>query len=412
MKIPYIFLFAVICSLCKAQVNITTGSYTQNFGTANITSWTNNSTFPGWYMNSGNFRGQANLSGSANSFNSGGFYTYNCGGSDAKIGSRASGSSPNNNLAYGVVLRNTTGQTIRSIRVSYKGFQMSLATNGGSMNTISFDYVVSTSAPAITAGGGTGVSALNFNQLQSTSTGGGNQLNWYPCTQSILLSSCVVVNIPNNSYILLRWKDVDDDDNDHHMAIDDVEVAFDMTGGTCANLLPVELLYFNADYKGEGVDLEWATASEKNNSHFTVERSRNGLDFEDLFEQKGKSKSIEKITYRQKDGEPLKGISYYRLRQSDADGMVTYSEIQAVEIDQKPVFSIYPNPTNNGSINILTNKKGIVHITVVNGMGQVIVDQHTQEALTSLELHTFGTGIYTVIVNSNGQIATQKVVYQ
>lgn len=411
MKIPYIFLFAVICGLSKAQVNITTGSYTQNFGTANITSWTNNSTFPGWYMNSGNFRGQANLSGSANSFNSGGFYTYNCGGSDAKIGSRASGSSPNNNLAYGLVLRNTTGQTIRSIRVSYKGYQMSLATNGGSMNTIFFDYVVATAAPAITAGGGTGVSALNFNQLQSTSTGGGNQLNWYPCTQSTVLSSCVVVTIPNNSYILLRWKDVDDDDNDHHMAIDDVEVAFDMTGGTCASLLPVELLYFNADYRGEGVDLEWATASEKNNRYFTVERSSNGLDFEDLFEQKGQSKSTEKITYRQKDGEPLNGISYYRLRQTDTDGTIHYSGIQAVEIDRKEAVSVFPNPTETGIIHIPVKEGAVVHISVINMTGQQVLEKELTTEEATIDLGPFGKGMFVMLITHKGKQYSKKIVY-
>lgn len=404
MKTRLFFILVLLSGLCNAQVNVTTGTYSQNFGTANITSWTNNSTFPGWYI-SGTFVGQANLSASANGFNGGGFYSYNC-GSDSKIGSRASGSA--SNLYYGVVLRNTTGQTIRSIRVSYTGYQMSLATNGNNINTISFDYIVSTTAPAISAGGGVAVAALNFQQLQNSATSGGNQLNWYPCTQSSAKSACVPVTIANNSYILLRWNDDDDGGNDHHMAIDDIQVSFDMTGGTCAVFLPVELMYFNAAYNGAGVDLGWATASEKNNSHFTVERSRNGIDFEEVLNVKGASQATQKITYHEKDNEPLSGISYYRLKQTDRDGTVTYSSMQAVEISQGTSVRLFPNPTATGHI-VVEGKVGSI-VTVLDAMGQVVLEKNIADEKTDIDLNKSGKGMYTVIVNSAGQITAHKVV--
>jgi len=405
MKTRYFLVLAFLSGMCHAQVNITTGSYSQNFGTANITSWTNNSTFPGWYM-SGTFVGQANLSGSANSANSGGFYSYNC-GSDSKIGSRASGSS--GTLRMGVVLRNTTGQVIRSIRVSYTGYQMSLASNGGAVNTTTFDYLISASLPAITAGGGTGVTALNFTQLQSTATGGGTQLNWYPCTQSSAKSACIPVTIANNSYILLRWSDVDDSNNDHHMAIDDIEVAFDMTGGTCAVFLPVELLYFKAIYNGAGVDLGWATASEKNNSHFTVERSRDGLSFEEMLRVKGTSEAPGKTDYKTEDVQPMEGISYYRLKQMDHDGAVTYSAIEAVEIYPKSAVRIFPNPSSSGMLTVQAAQGA--RITVFNSLGQSILDTALTDRQVEIDLGKSGKGIYTIVVNSGGQITTHKVMY-
>lgn len=400
----HLFILALLPCLCIGQVNITTGTYSQDFGAANITSWANNSTFPGWYI-SGTFVGQANLSGSANSFNSGGFYSYNCGG-DSKIGSRASGSS--GTLRMGVVLRNTTGQTIRSIRVNYTGFQMSLASNGGAVNTTTFDYLVSASLPAITAGGGTGVTALNFTQLQSTATGGGTQINWYPCTQSAAKSACIPVTIANNSYILLRWSDVDDSNNDHHMAIDNIEVAFDMTGGTCAVFLPVKLLYFKAAYNGAGVDLGWATASEKNNSHFTIERSSNGLDFEELLQVKSSAEASGKTDYKEIDQQPLDGMSYYRLKQTDRDGSSNYSQIEAVEIGATTKVKIFPNPAVNGIFTVEAMEGASV--TVVNSLGQSISETHLTEGPIEIDLTGSGKGLYTVIVHSGTIMTIHKVV--
>lgn len=406
MKRRDILILVLISGICRAQVNIATGSYSQNFGTGNITSWVNNSTFPGWYI-SGTFVGQANLSASANSYNSGGFYSYNC-GSDSKIGSRASGSA--SNLYCGVVLRNTTGQTIRSIRVSYTGFQMSLAQNGGNINTTTFDYIVSTAAPAITASGGTSVPALDFQQLQNSTVSGSSQINWYPCTQSSAKSACVPVTIANNSYILLRWRDTDDGGNDHHMAIDNIQVDFDMTGGTCLTFLPVELMYFNATYNGAEVDLGWATASEKNNSYFTVERSHNGINFEEILQVKGASISKGKITYREKDNEPFSGISYYRLKQTDGNGAQTYSVIEAVEINQSRVSRLYPNPTTTEHVTLEAPPGSIV--TVINGMGQVVLEETVWDEKNNIDLGRSGKGIYNIIVNAGGKITAHKVVSQ
>jgi hypothetical protein len=172
--------------------------------------------------------------------------------------------------------------------------------------------------------------------------------------------------------------------------------------------LPVELMYFNAAYNGAGVDLGWATASEKDNSHFTVERSRNGIDFEELLNVKGASQATKKITYHERDNEPLEGISYYRLKQTDHDGTISYSAIEAVEISQGSSFRLYPNPTATGHLTIEAKAGSIV--TVINAMGQVVLEKNTKDGKTDIDLGGSGKGMYSVIVNSGGNITTHKVV--
>lgn len=408
MKKITLFALLIAMKICSSQVSITTDTYFQNFGTTNITSWTNNSTFQGWYIGTGTHRGYADITASANSFNSGGYYTYNC-GSDAKIGSRGSGSATL--LYYGVVLQNNTGSTISSIKVTYSGYQMSLAENGAT-NTINFEYIIGATPPSITAATGTNVPALNFTQLQSNGSSGSSQLNWYPCTQiRAAISACVPVTLTNGNYILLRWKDVDDSGNDHHMAIDNVEVAFDLSGGTCLVFLPIELLYFNANYNGKTVDLNWETASEINNDYFTIERSSDGVNFESLSTTKGAGNSTNKIKYSDADTSPLNGISYYRLKQTDFDGNFSYSQIVTVEANDPIEFSLFPNPTNNGLITISSKETTNEYIEIINDLGQLVLREKIKTNLTEFDISKFGKGIYMVILTSNEKVIYKKVIY-
>ena len=405
----FTLLLCLVTNFCFSQVNITTGSYYQDFGTTNITSWVNNSTFPGWYIGTGTHRGYADISGAANSFNSGGYYTYNCGG-DAKIGSRGSGSATL--LYYGVVLRNMTGSTIKSINVTYTGYQMSLAENGA-VNTINFEYITGSTAPSITAATGTNIASLNFSQLQSNATSGSNQVNWYPCTQKrTAMSSCIPVTLANGDYILLRWKDVDDTGNDHHMAIDDVEIAFDLTGTTCAKLLPIELTYFQAGPEDEKVVLNWQTATELSNDYFVVERSEDGRNFIPIAYQKGAGNSTINNTYTTTDFEPLKGISYYRLKQTDFDGLYSYSNIETVEFKEDVDFDVFPNPTNNGLVTVKKGKAENASFTLIDDLGRGIMNVTVDKPIYTIDLNAFGKGIYFLLLNSNGKQTLKKIINQ
>ncbi len=407
MKTRVLLVLVVVSTYCFSQVSITTGGYFQNFGTSNITSWTNNSTFLGWYIGAGTHRGYADITLAVNSFNSGGYYTYNCGG-DAKIGSRGSGSATL--LYYGIVLQNNTGSTIQSIKVSYTGYQMSLAENGAT-NVINFEYITGATAPSITAVTGTNVASLNFTQLQSNATSGSNQINWYPCTQSRALSACIPVTLTNGNYILLRWKDVDDLGNDHHMAIDDVNVAFDLTGGTCLTLLPIELLNFTATLNKKSVDLNWATASEINNNYFTIERSADGINFESLMMKKGAGNSLRVINYLSNDENPLSGISYYRLKQTDFDGNFTYSKIESVLFNKENKIEVYPNPIENGVLKIQMNNTSYFEMKFVDAMGRIVYQDLSISPSVELDLSPFDKGVYTLIITTKNSNFIKKVIY-
>ncbi|HEX2617284.1 MAG TPA: DUF2341 domain-containing protein, partial [Flavobacteriales bacterium] len=94
--------------------------------------------------------------------------------------------------------------------------------------------------------------------------------------------------------------------------------------------LPVELLGFDATNVDDAyVQLSWATASEHDNDHFTVERSLDGENWTEVAQVAGAGESQGLLHYDARDEDPEPGYNYYRLLQTDHDGTTTASHIQA-----------------------------------------------------------------------------------
>lgn len=85
--------------------------------------------------------------------------------------------------------------------------------------------------------------------------------------------------------------------------------------------LPVTLLYFKATPKAQAISLEWATAKEWSFSHYLVERSGNGSEFEPLQRINAEATESSNTKYYQLlDRNPQRGANYYRLASVDVDG--------------------------------------------------------------------------------------------
>jgi len=113
---------------------------------------------------------------------------------------------------------------------------------------------------------------------------------------------------------------------------------------TPAQLLPVELSYFDVAKKNEVAQILWETASETTNDFFTIERSQDGREWEEVSKVNGAGDSEEINSYSIIDESPLRGVSYYRLKQTDYDGTFTYSEVRSINFQNEVQIEIYPNP--------------------------------------------------------------------
>jgi hypothetical protein len=149
--------------------------------------------------------------------------------------------------------------------------------------------------------------------------------------------------------------------------------------------LPVELLSFDAKAQGGLVKLDWITASEINNDYFTVERSRNGYDFNDLLTVDGNGSTSSVSNYTAYDEQPYSGVNYYRLRQTDFDGRSSHSEIKAVSFIKAGVVSLFPNPFRGDIINLSTTDANdiVEKVAVYDATGKLVLIKQADEGFDS-----------------------------
>ena len=160
------------------------------------------------------------------------------------------------------------------------------------------------------------------------------------------------------------------------------------TVSNAANPLPVTLLDFTARAEGPAaVRLAWATAAELNNAGFVVERSRDARVFQGIGTVAGAGTSTTRHNYTLLDNKLPAGATllYYRLRQTDVDGTLTYSPVRPVALTvQAAGFVVYPTtvpvgqattyrytgPAEAGTLQVLDLLGRVVRTAPVDGRAQ------------------------------------------
>ncbi len=180
-------------------------------------------------------------------------------------------------------------------------------------------------------------------------------------------------------------------------------------------ILPIELLYFDAYAKNnEMVEISWATAIEKNNDYMVVQRSANGRDFEDLQMIKGAGNSQSPIYYNIDDRHPLKGESFYRLKQVDFDGTTVYHKVRRIYIKSKnnPIL-VYPTIVSE-NITVSFDQKitddAMIYIFDMNG--QRLISQQFTPGTKELNIavSALPKGIYFVNIQEQQRQQTFKII--
>lgn len=150
--------------------------------------------------------------------------------------------------------------------------------------------------------------------------------------------------------------------------------------------LPVRFSSFTATATNKGALLKWSTELEINSSHFVIERSADGSNFEPIGTVKASGNSNSLVSYSFTDAATLAGNNYYRIKEVDLDGRAQYTNIQLVKTEQASLLLIYPNPSVNDvkirfSGNFI-NKQGIIKLLTADGK---LVSQKRIGNISSLE---------------------------
>lgn len=171
--------------------------------------------------------------------------------------------------------------------------------------------------------------------------------------------------------------------------------------------LPVELIAFDATAQNDHVHLAWTTATEQNNASFTVERSMDLEQWTEVASVPGAGTSFSPIHYTTRDGSPLNGTSYYRLKQTDLDGSSELSDAVPVHYASDIGISIHPVPCRD-RVQIHSADASVLLVQLYSMTGQEIPIRALHSgADVQLDTSTLAPGAYSIRVwTSSGPYTT------
>jgi hypothetical protein len=164
--------------------------------------------------------------------------------------------------------------------------------------------------------------------------------------------------------------------------------------------LPVGLTAFTAQAQGpDAVRLAWATASELNNVGFTVERSVDGQAFGPIGTVPGAGTSNTRHTYSLVDTQLPYGatVLYYRLRQLDENGTVTYTPVRVVRLTKAGAVAqlqAYPNPAREAVHVKLLGSASSAPLELYDATGRLVRTLPAPSPETTLPLAGLPAGLY------------------
>jgi hypothetical protein len=180
--------------------------------------------------------------------------------------------------------------------------------------------------------------------------------------------------------------------------------------------LPIELLYFNAVCDADGVQLDWATASERINDHFLVEKSSDALTWLYVAKIQGNGTTNIKHAYMHKDTELSNSVQYYQLSQVDKNGTKTIYKPIDVNCRKKSAdqMVLFPNPAST-LLHVILNMDPASQQTsfkIVNLLGEIVsetkvVTEQSKAIDIPIDLES---GLYVVYLISDENILLMQKI--
>ena len=186
------------------------------------------------------------------------------------------------------------------------------------------------------------------------------------------------------------------------------------------NVLPVELASFVSKVSGRNVELNWATASESNNSGFEIERSVLNGSWSKIGNVAGNGTTSSASSYSFTDRNLASGNYSYRLKQIDFNGNFEYFNLNnEVNIGIPVKFDLsqnYPNPFNpSTTINFDLPTDGKVSVKLFDMSGKevaVLVNEVKTAGYYSVNFNasSLSSGVYFYNITADNFTATKKMM--
>ena len=186
------------------------------------------------------------------------------------------------------------------------------------------------------------------------------------------------------------------------------------------SVLPVTFTVVDAKLTKAGAAVSWSVANVSNHGYFLVERSVNGIDFEEVNRNNEQIQGTAIQTFNFEDKNlPISNTIYYRIKQCDLNGMCRYSEIKVVKPNNSNrITQISPQPAReNLNIRFYSNETGLATVTIADMTGKTVLQENHKliKGLQSIMVNTskLSNGMYMVtIADQNYQKTSQMFMKQ
>ena len=180
------------------------------------------------------------------------------------------------------------------------------------------------------------------------------------------------------------------------------------------SVTPVTWRTFTAEKSGNAAILKWSTSQESNTDQFIIERSGDGIHFNEIGVRNAAGNSNSISNYSTIDDSPLPGVNIYRIKQTDLDGNFTYSAIKSLTFDfSSGLISVSPNPSKGGIITLkIAGNNGNVKVALLNTTGQVLSRFTVNKDKNDLLLPALASGVYYLKITGDNISTVQKIVIE
>jgi len=173
---------------------------------------------------------------------------------------------------------------------------------------------------------------------------------------------------------------------------------------------------FGAISDGKKVILSWSTANDRSFDYFTIERSKDGVNFSSAVMIKGAGKISSLIDYTDIDYSPFSGISYYRLKETDYSGESYFSETVVVNYQVTKEGTLIPCTNkipDESELKEIENKNVLVVMRDSKGqefISKIHLTRDAENLYASDTKNLLNKGTYIVVASSFNRLCSQKLV--
>lgn len=200
-----------------------------------------------------------------------------------------------------------------------------------------------------------------------------------------------------------------------------IQVKYEVTSGDCPSSTqvaftasvptPVTMESFNASRAKAGVVLDWIVNKESNNKGFEIQRSSDANSWKAIGlvnSQAENGTHTGRLYYTYTDQQPLAGKNYYRLKQTDLDGMVNYSPVRQITIGEQGELNLFPNPVKENLYIDGLNKNDIVKI--YDPSGRVVFEYQALLYAAEISMRNLPKGVYYLEILSEDNTKVRRKI--